>query len=679
MNGIQYENFDMQFLHDNGGYRIVVDSLGRYAETSFSAPFTDQELQNFFTAINSALSNSQAAQEIVRRFGTTLFDKAFSNGVGLCFQSCLDEVTRQGKCLRIRLRLKETPELSDLPWEYLCKDDKFIALLGKTPVVRYLDINGSIPPLRSTCLPLRMVVMTSNPGGFLDVEREWKNLNKALSSLIDQGLIKVQREKARMDILQTLMEDEPFDIFHFIGHGYFDARLGMYGGYLCMEGEDGEEHRVAGTRLKHFLGDLEPVRLVFLNACEGSRSSVIAPFKGVAQSLVQAGIPAVIGMQFNITDQAAIEFSRMFYQMIAKFRPIDHAVSEARKAIFIDNDVEWATPTLYMRSPDGHIFPEDQPEKKARPYTHHEDFPYEENAIYYESIIEKIIRGSLVPFLGPSANLCRSGKGKIAYPPDDKEIAQHLAGVYKIEDSCLARLSQRISIIDEDELSLKLHKLLAKEYKPTSLHQMFATLPGLLRNKGYSFPYQLIVTTNYDDGLEQAFNAAQEPFDLVIYIPEWKGKGKFRYIPHDGVPAVINDPKSCIDISPNNRSMILKIHGAINRDNPEEDSYLITEDQYINYMKGKIIPVGLRKKITQSSLLFLGYRQRDWNLRVIFHKIWDESPVDEKSWAVQDKCSCIEEELFWKKRDITPIFTPLEEFVDQITGRLKKLPRSGGR
>ena len=62
-------------------------------------------------------------------------------------------------------------------------------------------------------------------------------------------------------------------------------------------------------------------------------------------------------MQFEITDEAAITFAGEFYAALAGGFPVDAAVAEARKAIYIPlNDIEWGTPVLYMRSSDGILF-----------------------------------------------------------------------------------------------------------------------------------------------------------------------------------------------------------------------------------------------------------------------------------------------------------------------------------
>jgi WD40 repeat protein len=99
------------------------------------------------------------------------------------------------------------------------------------------------------------------------------------------------------------------------------------------------------------------LRLVVLNACEGARSARDDPFGGVAQALVHQGIPAVIAMQFEISDPAALVFSQSFYQAVADGLPVDVATLEARRAMFAEgSEVEWATPVLYLRSPDGRVF-----------------------------------------------------------------------------------------------------------------------------------------------------------------------------------------------------------------------------------------------------------------------------------------------------------------------------------
>jgi hypothetical protein len=105
------------------------------------------------------------------------------------------------------------------------------------------------------------------------------------------------------------------------------------------------------------LQDELSLRLVVLNACEGARNSRIDPFSGVATSLVQFDIPAVVAMQFEITDDAAIAFSDSLYTGLARGMPIDAAIAPARRAIVgAMREAEFATPVLYLRSGDAVLF-----------------------------------------------------------------------------------------------------------------------------------------------------------------------------------------------------------------------------------------------------------------------------------------------------------------------------------
>jgi uncharacterized membrane protein HdeD (DUF308 family) len=75
----------------------------------------------------------------------------------------------------------------------------------------------------------------------------------------------------------------------------------------------------------------------------------------------------VVAMQYEITDTAAIEFSRDFYEALADGLPVDAAVTEARAAVSMDSMLEWGTPVLYMHSPDGRVFDILAPAPPAHP------------------------------------------------------------------------------------------------------------------------------------------------------------------------------------------------------------------------------------------------------------------------------------------------------------------------
>jgi WD40 repeat protein len=97
---------------------------------------------------------------------------------------------------------------------------------------------------------------------------------------------------------------------------------------------------------------------VLLNACDTGRAGALDPFSSTAGALVRRGIPAVVAMQYEISDLAAIEFTRTFYGALADGFPIDVGVMEARRAVKLAHrsSLEWGTPVLYLRSTHARIF-----------------------------------------------------------------------------------------------------------------------------------------------------------------------------------------------------------------------------------------------------------------------------------------------------------------------------------
>ncbi|MDQ5850570.1 MAG: CHAT domain-containing protein [Chloroflexota bacterium] len=365
---MNYLDFDLLIEHTASGYRAhVLNSPAGQAAAGFPAPFSAQELRNFRKGLGRggrvarslSWDEPEAATATAEEFGGRLFATVFAADVRNCLLRSLDEAQRQGAGLRIRLRLSDVSELADVPWEYLydATAQRFLCLSTQTPVVRYLELPERVQPFRVKP-PLRILVMIASPADYpqLDVEREWRQLCVALDDLQGRQLITLDLlETATQPALQRRLRQGEFHIFHYIGHGAFDQQA--QNGMLIMEDEAKQSMPVSSRNLATLLRDEPSLRLVVLNACEGAVTSTTDQFAGTAQRLVQQGIPAVVAMQFAITDQAAIAFGHTFYASVADDYPVDAALSEARKAIFTQgNALEWAVPVLYMRSPDGVIW-----------------------------------------------------------------------------------------------------------------------------------------------------------------------------------------------------------------------------------------------------------------------------------------------------------------------------------
>jgi len=315
---------------------------------------------------------------------------------------------------------------------------------------------------------------------------------------------------------------------------------------------------------------------------------------------------------------------------------------------------------------------------------------FDELAAHYITIAKAFSDGRAVPFLGVDVNLCGRPAGAQwhtqHYLPSISELAEYLADNFGYPDPNrrdLIRVAQYVAVMNGDgPLYDNLRALFNIDYTPTALHQLFALAPAVLRAKGYLQPNLLIITTNFDDSLEHTFKSVGEPYDLVTYIADKERRGKFMHWPHGGEPRLIDQPNKYDELPIDlpscrlRRSIILKLHGAMDRADAEKDSYVITEDHYIDYMlhdSSNSIPAPLAVKLKKSNFLFMGYSLRDWNLRVILQRIWGMQQRGYNSWAVQPNPEALEKK-FWGKRNVDILNVRLEDYVAQLTLRLRELP-----
>jgi hypothetical protein len=358
-----YVDFDL--LVERVGKKCRARVLGSPAGTTtpieFPLPIRNETLKIFILTVGRPRQGirriDSPIEDDVKDLGARLYRSVFREQIRDCLRSSQTEARRQGAGLRLRLHLDGGT--ANLPWEFLFDEakDNFLCLSRLTPIVRYLEIDD-VPMALQLDPPLRVLGVISSPSDYppLDVEGEWTRLQGALSSQVKAGIVEVERlSPVTVDELLQVLQRRTYHVLHFIGHGGF--RRSTEEGVLLFEDELGASREVTGEELGILLQDHPSLRLVVLNSCEGARGDVRDPFSGTAQNLVRRRIPAVIAMQFEITDTAAVKFSQSFYGAIASNYPIDAAVAEARKSVrLMGNAFEWGTPVLYMLSPDGRVF-----------------------------------------------------------------------------------------------------------------------------------------------------------------------------------------------------------------------------------------------------------------------------------------------------------------------------------
>jgi SIR2-like domain len=299
--------------------------------------------------------------------------------------------------------------------------------------------------------------------------------------------------------------------------------------------------------------------------------------------------------------------------------------------------------------------------------------------ILCQRIATQLRSGKVIPFLGAGANAC--GRPPLPegtswepgeYLPTGQELADYLVREepYPPEEARdLVRVAQYIALtyLGEGPLFARLRPLFEPLYAPNPLHDLLAGLPAKLKAEGSAAPYQLIVTTNYDDVLERALDQVGVPFSVIYYLAEEKKRGKFVELLPDGRIEPVRKQTSAPELSPlRERNVILKIHGAFNRLSADDDSYVITEDHYIDYLAGanvaRLLPDYVIARMLSSHVLFLGYGMRDWNLRVILRHIWSTQERRFGAWAIQSNPPELDVR-FWQRHDVQIENARLERWV----------------
>ncbi len=374
--GLHYEDFIVEIGPDWQSESIVrvLKSPAGTGESSFTLPWTPEDLGPLLTELGRAVHASTnrhltpvtiTSDTSPRRVGGQLFNALFSGQVrNLLDQSlgALEAAPESG--LRITLKLNpHHPQLArifSLPWEllYRAETEDFLTFSRVTPLVRALDAPRAPRPATFPST-LNVLVVSACPQELplLDLQRERNNLQRALDHS-EVGVVHLEHATLR-SLRRTLLERE-FHVLHFMGHGTFDAHTGEGGLYL--EEPDSRHVLVTGRDFASRIKDFKSLRLVVFNSCDTARSisdEGANPFAGVAAAIVLAGVPAVIAMQFTISDLAAIAFSEEFYNRLASGDGVETAVAEGRQAIdaATPGTVEWATPILFLRTREEHSPP----------------------------------------------------------------------------------------------------------------------------------------------------------------------------------------------------------------------------------------------------------------------------------------------------------------------------------
>jgi DNA-binding SARP family transcriptional activator len=291
-------------------------------------------------------------------------------------------------------------------------------------------------------------------------------------------------------------------------------------------------------------------------------------------------------------------------------------------------------------------------------------------ADHFGDVAKALLAGRLVVVLGAGAN-------RPDQLPRPDEVAAHLAHVFECPDERardLAHVAEYVAVANgAGPLYDELHALFGRDCTSGPAQHALAALAAAVRARGAPAP--LLLTTNFDQLLEQAFREAGEELDVVVYLALGRHRGKFLHVKADGAAAVVEVPNAYTDLSLDSTAVLFKIHGGIDREPSREwESFVVSEDDYIDYLAqadiSVVLPVTLAARLRRSHFLFLGYQLGDWSLRVFLHRLFGREKVAYRSWAVGPEPAEIEQEL-WRQRGIDTFDLPPDEYLARLRERIE--------
>ena len=315
--------------------------------------------------------SSRLMGESTKRVGEALFECLFDNQLREDFWQTYQEIViKKQEQLQVVLEINETamPELIAYPWELMRFPQRYqrgeiqLATDPNLSLVRCrynvtVEDKPAIQVAANESLRIALVVAIPTADSQLS-QVDYQEVQGYLTRLANQQdkiqVLPVINPATSRKVAEQLRQNQP-DIFHFIGHGQLIAENGKEVGQVALVRDSGEPDWKTADFFSRLFTQHRP-KIVILQACETGKQSETDGFSSVASRLMLQGIPVVIAMQYQVSNQTVSGFVKDFYGEIVKGKSVDFAVQQARFNIALDKgdeQLDFAIPVIYMNAADG--------------------------------------------------------------------------------------------------------------------------------------------------------------------------------------------------------------------------------------------------------------------------------------------------------------------------------------
>ena len=607
-------------------------------------------------------------QDDEEAYGRELGGALLAGRVGEAYRTAVATSQARGATLRVRLLVgPSAAALHALRWETMRDPRDGSPLLTNENIVfsRYLSSMdwrpvGLLP--KSSLRALVMVAGAENVDEYgggrelapVDVAEEAQRARDGLDPLPIRML--AGREATGEQLFAGLHDG--CDILYLVCHGYL-----IRGGdaVLLLEDAEGRAAPLSGTALVERIRDLNQVpRLIVLASCQSAgdaddrRSEDGGVLAALGPRLAEAGAPAVLAMQGDVSMTTVARFMPTFLRELQRDGQVDRAVAAGRAAV--RNRDDWWVPTLFMRLRSGRIW-------YSPGFGRSGDEQFEK----FPALINDISKQKCTPILGPGLSdqllgsrqtIAQRWAKNFHFPmapqlrDDLPQVAQYLSvnlsrefprdelGRY-LWDELIAEFGDELpeSYDGQNPDDLPLRTLLSEAWRirhASGLIDPYAILAAL--------PLRLYITTQPWNLLAEALRLAGKSPQVEACewkpletddpwagtdetdTPDWAFRVESNPVRRRAA-ATAGWPTSVFTRNSSfrpNESEPLVYHLFGHHARPR--SLVLTEDDYFDFLSGvtrdrNLVPTGVRRAFADSSLLFLGFRLDEWDFRVIYRTI----------------------------------------------------------
>ncbi|RMH75366.1 MAG: CHAT domain-containing protein, partial [Calditrichaeota bacterium] len=308
--------------------------------------------------------------QTITALGTHLWEALISgmNGGLKALETAREEALAEGTVVRLVIQ-SDDPQVQALPWELVFHADERYRFLGRnsdfTLMRRLKKPDSRAFPLPGR--PLKILLFIASPEDLnpeqarLDFETEEAFLFSALDEDISRGAVEIDvAEDGTLETLKERLSRQTYHVVHLSMHGLADDQRTVL---LFEDRETGLRREVSPQELiEVWKAGNHRAPCLFLSACRTAQPDTYRAVPDFARALIEAGVPHVIGMRRSVADRAATHFAGHFYQSLAVGKPVDEALTQARRELPEDDPTfQWSIPVLYSRKADLTVIDEQKP------------------------------------------------------------------------------------------------------------------------------------------------------------------------------------------------------------------------------------------------------------------------------------------------------------------------------